>query len=295
MSLLGSLVNRYKEIILWGTDIFYPTESRDISILYKGTNFCRAHQIKTPTLESFIRYHVLPELNSRETATDKKLLKNMAYIFPAIRQYPLYINKEEGIFFEKGGTNLYIDGDTFSEKRAYTFQEVEKKFVTRTQDRSKSEIDHPAHLICSGSEKYIQQDIDSFFMHTDVDNFFFLGTTIQIEVVEDRMLGVRIKEPTIPDPDYKHPFLYSNTKLCFGNERRWKDNDIHFRFVQKYQTSEYIQMIKRTFRETENLLKNGYYGEVSPVYTLNRREFNEEVIDLRQQSNLRGESFLILQ
>lgn len=286
MSLLQSLVDRYRVLVLYDGKIFFPTEVKDPSrhqhTLLEGENLalCQSHEIQTPTLESFVHNHAIPIIQGPiDEGMELKKLQQIDKIFPSIATYPLILTKNQGVFYTTGKTGLKLHGKNFGQYKSHTLPEIEKRFLKMTGGSKREHSIPIVKIEKTANSILLRKKIQGFSIYNKHKKYVFDPVTIQVKL-EKGPLGVKICEPTVVEQNYPHPFVYANGKICFGNESRWVQNGIQlWKYIAHYQTHEFAQMVKRTFGETQNLLEKGYFGTLIPIRTLTPANFYNQMID----------------
>lgn len=284
MSCLNTLVNQYSNILIFNGRLYIP--ARDGEAQLPGVSFTKHRSIDQLTqrlsLLDFSEQYIVPALKKQKADSFSRGKKeDLIFAFPSTRTHPLVISQRSGTFFEADGNRqpyLKINNETYGVATEYPIEKIQEQARKKLGPESTKISETTAKAVPKDSDVLLIQKMGSFAIQINKTTYFFEGPEIGVALHKDPR-GVSIEKPHIHTPDYNHPFVYADGRICFNDRfssKRWKDDNIHFDFVENYQTEDFIGMIKRTFNQAQDNLARGYFAGAKPIRRLSDGDFTHE-------------------
>lgn len=131
---------------------------------------------------------------------------------------------------------------------------------------------HKIEIEKRGNKYILSEKLNPFFMVNKGERYLFQNMQIAMEI-QERGNKLKINEPTMKRKTH-HPFVYSDDHICFDGKKRWKRLGVEFKMQDI--NSSLLRSIGKVFNESKVNLIDGYHSNVSPVKSLNQRNFPNE-------------------
>lgn len=123
---------------------------------------------------------------------------------------------------------------------------------------------------------------DPYILRNSSGEHFYFEKGIKIgrnlKLSEDNLFFTGVPK-ILRDAHYNHPFVFSSNEICYANDDRWRNSGLFWNSAYSLRDSRTYRLIAYWLNEANEVLKRGYFGGVTPVHSLERKQFSAEFLE----------------